>query len=142
MPNRKFHNKQKFVGVYELKKADVKSQTQLFIDNYKQFQSQGALDEQKLYETAYDKTLEEVKARKDMKIMSAPRPANRFTKKKAAPKLTKKELGQEEKDFEFDVSDSWNEEDQTQTPEKKSAADKKPDINVDDLFGDKTSSKK
>lgn len=108
--NSKFHDKQKNVGVYNLKQADKKTQTQLFIDNYKHFQNQGALDTEKVIESAIEKTTEECKNRNDLKPLSMPR--SNFRSKpyqsNAAKPISKQELKQEDADFALDVEDLLN----------------------------------
>lgn len=52
--HRKYHQLMKSVGTVNLADNQYKSQTQLFIEAYKQIKSQGALDEDKIIEVAQD----------------------------------------------------------------------------------------
>lgn len=61
----------------DLKRNKLKSRTQLFIDNYKQLQAQGALDEEKVFEASLNRTMEEVSKRGDLKPFSLPRERRR-----------------------------------------------------------------
>lgn len=50
-------------GAYNLSDSQHKTQTQLFIEAYKQIKSQGALDEDKIVEVAHDIVKDKMKER-------------------------------------------------------------------------------
>lgn len=61
--HRKYHKFMKSVGTVNLADNQYKSQTQLFIEAYKQIKSQGALDEDKIIEVAQDIVRDKMKER-------------------------------------------------------------------------------
>lgn len=90
-PHRKYHKLMRNVGSVNLLDRDHKTQTQLFIDEYKQLKSQGALDEDKIIEVAQDivrdKLRERFESQKETiglvssfteatKVQPAPKPEN------------------------------------------------------------------
>lgn len=102
------------MGTIKLNDRQYKSTTQKFIDLYKNYQAQGALDDEKIFEVAFQKVQEE--AALSLESRNEQRNEQRFT-----PRI---ETPSKEKEIELDLVDSYK------------AAQQSPKIGLKDLLNE------
>lgn len=110
---RKFHKKVQgnLLGTIKLNDRQYKSTTQKFIDLYKNYQAQGALDDDKVFEVAFQKVQEDAalsfESRNEQR--SEERIEQRSEQRIEQRNVPRTETRSEEKEIELDLVDSYKE---------------------------------